>query len=212
MKKNILITWVSKWLWKYLSENLTFDNNIYGISRSKSWLDLTEEFNIDLTNTQLINNFVKYCEQENIKFDCLILNAWVWFFWNLVEGSIEEYQSIINTNLTSNIILLNKIIHYINKKWKIIFIWSIISKKFMKGASVYQASKFGLRWLAWWLKNELKWIWVHIINPRIIETGFHDKALIELNYKEKDITKKEDIYEVIKNIINWKENRFEIDL
>lgn len=212
MKKNILITWISKGLWKYLSQKLVANNEIYGISRTKSWLNLTKEFNIDLTNTQLINNFVKYCEQENIKFDCLILNAWIWFFWNFQEGSIEDYQFIINTNLTSNIILLNKIMHYINKKWKIIFIWSVISKKFMKWASVYQASKFGLRWLAWWLKNELKWIGVHIINPKIIETSFHEKSTIELNYKEKDITKKEDIYEVIRNIINWNENRFEIDL
>jgi short-subunit dehydrogenase len=47
--------------------------------------------------------------------------------------------------LLANIRLLKTLEKNINKNTKIIFMGSIISKKFMKNAAVYQASKFGLR-------------------------------------------------------------------
>jgi len=54
-------------------------------------------------------------------------------------------ENIINLNLLANIRILKTLENNIDKNTKIIFIGSIISKKFMKNASVYQASKFGLR-------------------------------------------------------------------
>lgn len=212
MKKNILITWTSKWLGYFLAEKLKDDFNIFGISRKKTDLELYREFNIDLTKVELINNFIKNCEQNNIKFDSVILNAWVWVFWKFQDFEEKEYINIINTNLTSNIILVNKLIPYLNKNAKIIFIWSIIWKKFMKYWAVYQASKFGLRWFAWWLKNELKNIKVHIINPKILKTSFHDKSKINIEFKEERITSLDSIKQTIDDLLSGKENRFEIDL
>ena len=212
MKKNILITWTSKWIWNYLANNLKWDFNIFAISRTKTDLDLYREINIDLTNFGLINDFVKKCEQENIFFDSLILNAWIWYFWSFESASDKEYLDIINTNLVSNILLIKWLKKSLNKKAKIIFIWSIIGKKFMKYGAVYQASKFWLRWFAGALKNEFKWIWVHIINPKIVDTNFHDNAKIDLNIPSDKYTSKDDILACINEIINWNEKRFEIDL
>jgi len=98
-------------------------------------------------------------------------------------------------------------INYDKKKTKIIFIWSIISKKFMKWASVYQASKFWLRWFAWWLKSE--WYKVFFINPKIVDTNFHPSNLDLNKFPQTSI---ESIVNTIENIINWNEKRFEIDL
>lgn len=212
MKKNILITGTSKWIWNYLAWNLKNDFNIFCISRTKCDLEWVYEFNIDLTNFEVFDNLCKKFEQENIRFDWLILNAWVWFFGKFWDASEKEYLDIINLNLTSNIILLKKLEKYLNKKSKIIFIWSIISKKFMKYWAVYQASKFGLRWFAWALKNEFSWIWVHIINPKIVDTTFHDKSKITLNFDNSKYTSKDSILKTVKDIFSWNEKKFEIDL
>ena len=86
--------------------------------------------------------------------------------------------------------------------------WSIASKKFMKNGSVYLASKFGLRWFAWWIKEE--WKKVYIINPKIVETDFHKwKINLPENINAKSPL---EIVKVVEDIISWKETRFEIDL
>ena len=195
--KNILLTWNARWIWKYLEDNLKNDYSIFGFSKS-NWYDLS----IKETFNKIKENL------WNIKLDYLILNAWVGEFWKFEENSLEKYENIINTNLLWNIRLLKVLENNIDKDTKIIFIWSIISKKFMKDAAVYQASKFWLRWLAGWLKSE--WKKVYILNPKIVDTWFHDwKIKLDKRFTE---TKLIDILNVIKNIFSWEEKRFEIDL
>ena len=212
MKKNILITWTSKWIWKYLTSNLKNDFNVYCISRNSTDIEGIFDINIDLTNFSEIDDFVKNCEEKNIFFDSLILNAWVWYFWKFEDASDQEYLNIINLNLSSNILFVKKVLHLLNEKSKIIFLWSIISKKFMKFWAVYQASKFWIRWFAWALKNELKWKSVHILNPKIVDTWFHDKSNIELNFSKNQLTPKKNILDTIINLLEWNDKRFEIDL
>ena len=205
--KNILITGHSRWIWKYLWDNLKQNYQIFWFSRENGFdLRKKETFEKFLNNsplTPLLNN-----RGENSYLDVLILNAWIWEFWKFEDIALEKYEDIINLNLLANIRLLKVLEEKINKDTKIIFIWSIISKKFMKYASVYQASKFGLRWFAWGLKNE--WKKVFLINPKIVDTDFH-KWKIELDKRFTE-TKLEDILDVVENIIDWEEKRFEIDL
>jgi len=209
--KNILITWTSKWIWKYLLDDLKINNKIIWISRTKSDESGFKQFNIDLTSYSLFNKVINYLEQEKIVLDSIIINAGLWHFWKYEEGNSEKYKEIINLNLLSPILFIKELESYLSDKAKIIFIWSIISKKFMKYWAVYQASKFWLRWFAWALKNEMKWKWIHIINPRIVDTSFHDEAEINIEMWNRE-TKLDDILEVVKLINEWKENRFEIDL
>lgn len=197
--KKIFITWTSKWIWNYLSKNLENNYNLFKIWGKKE---------SDLTKIETIKKIWEKVKKENIIFDVLILNAWVWEFWNFESNSLEKYENIINLNLLANIRLLKTLEKNINKNTKIIFMGSIISKKFMKNAAVYQASKFGLRWLAWWLKSE--WKKVYLINPKIVNTDFH-KEKIELSKKFPE-TKLEDILKIVNWIIGWSEKRFEIDL
>jgi len=169
--------------------------------------EITWKQQCDLAKKKEIENFVRSLP-EDLKLDVLILNAWVGIFWNFEDNSLEDYEQVINVNLLANIRLLKLLEKHIHKKTKIIFIGSIIWKKFMKWASVYQASKFWLRGFAWWLKTE--WKKVFIINPKIVDTDFHkNKVCINPKWEK---TSLESIYEVVNNIILWKENRFEIDL
>jgi len=211
MKKNILITWTSRWIWSYLLQELKNENEVIWISRTKNgWIWFTE-FNIDLTKFEFFNKILNYLEQSNKKLDCIIINAWVWHFWKFEKWLNKKYEEIINLNLLSPIILLKELEPFLKEKAKIIFIGSIISKKFMKYAAVYQASKFGLRWFAGALKNEMKWKRIYIINPKIVYTDFHNNSEIEININEEKITNLDDIWKVVIDILMWIENRFEID-
>ena len=201
--QNILITWTTSWIWKYLEENLRENNNIFSFSRW-NWYDLTE---IE-TFENIKSSFKKIPLLDKEGLGVVILNAWIWEFGSFEENSLEKYENIINLNLLANIRLLKVLEKFINKNTKIIFMGSIISKKFMKDASVYQASKFGLRGLAGGLKKE--WKKVFLINPKIVDTEFHKNKII-LNTKFEK-TSLESILETIKNIISWNEKRFEIDL
>jgi short-subunit dehydrogenase len=195
---NIFITWTSKWIGKFLKEKLESKYNIFEII----WKQVC-----DLAKKQDIEKFVNWLPKDLV-FDVLILNAGVGAFWNFEENDLEVYENIINVNLLANIRLLKMLEKHINKKTKIIFMGSIIWKKFMKWAAVYQASKFWLRGLAWWLKTE--WKKVFIINPKIVDTSFHkDKICINPKWEK---TSLESIYEVVNDIILGKESRFEIDL
>lgn len=207
--KNILITWVSFGIGNYLANNLTKDYNIYGISRRDPNIDWLNFCSVDLKdNSQIKKNIDSI---KNIDFDTVIFNAWVWFFDKFQNVEDEEIIETFQINILANIFLLKELLKFISPKTKLIFIWSIAGKKFFKYWSIYQASKFALRWFVWSIRNELK-NKVFLINPQFVDTSnFYKNYRIELTWKFKE-TKVEDIFETVSNILNWKENRFEIDL
>jgi short-subunit dehydrogenase len=207
-KKYIIITGASKWIGKHIFEALKTGFTVEGISRTLWWNSANDMILWDLSCNKDTKKICKIICEKKVPIDVLILNAWVGEFWKFEEISLKKSENIIQLNLLANIRILYYCKEFITKKTQIIFIGSIISKKFMKWASVYQASKFGVRWLAWWLKSEGKK--VHIINPKIVNTDFH-KNKVELNNYFQE-TKIEDITSVVQNIIDKKEQRFEIDL
>jgi len=191
---NIFLTWDSKGIWKVLYDELKKEYNIFWVSRTWEY-----KYNLIKDIDKLSDDF------KDKVFDVIVLNAWIWDFNFFKDWDLNIYEDIINLNLISNIKLLKKL-HY-HAKSKIIFIWSIIWKKFMKQASVYQASKFWLRGFAWALKKE--WYKIFLLNPKIVDTCFHPDYL-DLSYFSKTDIK--DIVKTIKNIIKGEEKRFEIDL
>lgn len=199
MKKNIFITWTSKWIWKFLASQLKEDHEV---------LEVLWKKHIDLTQKSDILHLIEFIQEKKVVFDVLILNAWVWEFWKFEDHDMQNYETVLNLNLLANIRLLKWLQNSVTPKTKIIFIWSIISKKFMKHAAVYQASKFWVRWLAGWLKSEGKKVF--LVNPKIVHTDFH-KGKIELD-ESLPQTKLKDIWKTIQEIISGKEKRFEIDL
>lgn len=191
---DIFLTWDSKWIWKALFEALSKEYTVFWISRNGQY-----KYNLLKNIDKLSEDF-----KQDI-FDIIILNAWMWDFHKFSEWDLKTYEDVINLNLLANIKLLKKLNYH--KKTKIIFMWSIIWKKFMKWASVYQASKFWLRWFAGALKKE--WYKCFLINPKIVDTCFHPEDL-DLSYFLKTDIK--DIVKIVKNIIKGDEKRFEIDL
>lgn len=201
--KNIFITGTSSWIWKFVAQNMQEIHTIYGISRNSSNLKI-QEFLWNINDETFLSEIYKKVPE----IDWLILNAWVWYFDTFKNISLEEHKEIIQTNLLSPIIFTSIFLDKI-KSW-IIFIGSISSKKSGKYGASYSASKFWLRGFAMNLKNEIKQN-IHIINPKVVKTNFHKNSKIEIQWKFEE-TNLEDILQVINEIIQWKEKRFEIDL
>lgn len=205
--QKILITWTSSGIWKYLWENLRKDYFVMWVSRSDDDIWLNRYFKWDLQDSDFLDKIAS----DTKELDYLIINAWVWYFDDFKSISEDQNKEIINTNLLSPILLINKLLKLNKIKSWIIFIWSSASKKSTKYWASYSASKFGIRWFAMSLKNELKWLKVHLINPNIIDTWFHKSSKIQIVWKHKE-TSLNDVLETIKNLISWNETRFEIDL
>jgi len=204
-----LITWVSFGIGNYLVENLKKDYNIYWVSRTNSQISELNFHVLDLRDFVKINQYVESI--KDINFDTIIFNAWVGFFDKLENIEDEEILETFQANIMSNIILLRELLKYISPKTKLVFIWSTAGKKFFKYGSVYQASKFALRWFAWSIRNEIK-NKVFLINPQFVDTSnFYKNYRIEVTWKFSE-TKVEEILETVKNILRWNENRFEIDI
>lgn len=201
----ILITWTTSWIWNFLANNLKDIFEIIWVWRSDNKIESISFFKWDLKDGIFLNEISKNIQE----IDYLIINAWVWYFDAFQNISIDEDKETIETNLISPIVLTKLLLPKI-KKW-IIFIWSISSKKSWSFWASYAASKFWLRWFAMQLKNEIKWIKISIINPKIVKTNFHKNSKIEIVWKYKE-TSLEEILKVVKEIINWGEKRFEIDL
>jgi short-subunit dehydrogenase len=205
--KNLLITWTSSGIWEYLSQELWKDNSIIWISRNQGSTNEKKHFNWDVRDIK----FLEKISEEITSIDYLILNAWVGYFDKFENITPEQHQEIIETNLLSPILLSNLLLSKNKIKQGIVCIGSICWKKSMKFWASYGASKFWLRGFAMQLKNELKGLNIHIVNPRIVNTHFHKNSNIEITWKYEE-TSLESIYEVINSIINWEEKRFEIDL
>lgn len=207
MYMKILITWTTSWIWNYVALNLKSNHKIIWIGRSKNNIGWIDFFRWDIRNEVFLNDIVK----NTWEVDFLIINSWVWYFDSFENIDIREHREIIETNLLSPILLSNLLLKDKKiKKW-IVFIWSVAWKKSMKNWASYSASKFWLRGFAMQLKNEYTKLKIHIINPSIVKTNFHRDSKIEIIWKYRENTI-EEVYDLINNIINWFETRFEIDL
>ena len=204
--KNILIIGHSKWIWYYLCKNLSEKYNIFWVARN--WSDCRcSQYKVDLTKEKDIKWFVQ--KIPNILFNTVIFNAWIGFFWDFWEIDIQNHINIIKTNLVSHILLLYYLKDCIISETKLIFIWSVAGKKVFRFWASYQASKFWLRWFVLSISKELK-NKVYIINPKIVETDFYKNCSTNINWYEK--TSLKTILQTVENIIEWKENKTEIDL
>ncbi|MDD5770405.1 MAG: SDR family NAD(P)-dependent oxidoreductase [Candidatus Gracilibacteria bacterium] len=203
--QKILITGTTSGIGNFLATNLKDNYEIIGVGRGKNNIEGIDFFCGDLKEEYFLNNI----SQNISKIDYLIINAGVGYFDKFEKINLKEHKEILNINLISPIILTSLLLDKIN--CGIIFIGSVSSKKSAKFGASYSASKFGLRGFAMNLKNELKGLNIYLINPKIVKTNFHKNSKIEIVGKYEE-TKIEIILSTIKNIIEKKENRFEIDL
>ena len=141
----------------------------------------------DISNHSLIEKFINECSETfQNKIDILINNAGITSDNLTIRMSDEEWNRVLNLNLTSSFLLSKNAIKKMlkNKNGKIINITSIVGHTGNIGQANYAASKAGLVGMSKSLALEYgkKNIKINCISPGFIKSEMTDK--ISENFKK----------------------------
>jgi len=169
--KRILVTGGSRGIGKKLVEDFkSCGGTVYWTSRNKV-ADLNH-WQVDFSNYNETVEFLKWIKTE--KFDVLINNAGTNKIGGIEDYSIDDYEKIIELNLTSCFKTTQAVIPNMKEKsWgRIVNITSISSEISMPLRSAYCSSKFGLLGLTKVSAVELSQygILVNAVGPGVTET------------------------------------------
>ena len=185
MKKIILITGAARGIGRGIVEELYKDeNNIIIANYNKSEIQAKEleergiqTYRADVTNKSEVNSMIEYIINKYGKIDVLINNAGISQIKMFNDITDEDWNNMINTNLTSVFYTTQAVIENMiyNKKGCIINISSIWG---MVGASCevhYSAAKAGIIGLSKALAKEVgpSNIRVNVIAPGDIDTDMN---------------------------------------
>ena len=198
--KNIIVTGASGGIGNSIVEKLN-DNgaNILATGTKQEKLDeLKKRFNkikilkFDISKTDQIEEFIENATKElGGNLDCIVNNAGITKDNLAIRMSVDEWNSVINVNLTSTFLLSKFAIKKMlkNKNGKIINITSIVGHTGNVGQANYTASKAGIIAMSKSLSIEYakKNINVNCISPGFIETAMTDK--LDDKFKEAIISK-----------------------
>ena len=192
--KKVLLTGASGGIGKALSQkfinngaNLIFTSsnndkldelrNLYGDVHSYYLLDLSKKEN-------LIDN-IKNIRENNRDIDIIINNAGITKDNLLLRMSVEQWQEVIDTNLSSSFYIIKNILQDMvkNRKGKILGITSVVALTGNPGQSNYTASKGGMIAMYKSLAIEVA---QRNINVNLIAPGFIESPMTnELNDDQK---------------------------
>ena len=151
---------------------------------------ITKKF--DISNHELIEKFIDECnDQLENKIDVLINNAGITLDNLSIRMKDEDWNNVLNLNLTSSFMITKHVIKKMlkNKKGKIVNITSVVGHTGNLGQSNYTASKAGLIGMSKSLALEYakKNININCISPGFIKTAMTDK--IDEKFKEIIVSK-----------------------
>ncbi len=133
-------------------------------------------FNCDISNPDMVTNFYQKIEEQFSTIDILINNAGVRRDAVLALMSIEDWQRVIDVNLTGSFLMAKQAVHLMMKRkyGRIINITSPVSHLGFPGQANYAASKAGQVAMTKTLAKEVakKKITVNCVSPGFIETDF----------------------------------------
>ena len=146
----------------------------------------------DMSESSKIEEFIENATKElGGNLDCIINNAGIAQDNLAIRMSLEEWQKVINVNLTSTFLMSKFAIKKMlkNKSGKIVNITSVVGHTGNLGQVNYTASKAGIIAMSKSLAIEYakKNININCISPGFIKTAMTDK--IEEKFKEAIISK-----------------------
>lgn len=126
----------------------------------------------DLSNTSGVVAFADEILKNHSSIDCLILNNGTTSRKNLDEITPEEWNTVLSTNLTAPLFLIQKLSPYIQQNGRIIFIGSLMGKYPHSLSISYGVSKAGVHMMAKYLVKEFasRKITVNVIVPGFVDT------------------------------------------
>ena len=198
--KNIIVTGATggignsivKKLYEYGANILASGTKIDKLEKLKSNLKNIKILKFDITDNDKIEKFIDDATNElGGSLNCLVNNAGITRDNLAIRMSLDEWNNVINVNLTSTFLCskfgIKKMLK--NKSGKIINITSVVGHTGNLGQSNYTASKAAIVAMSKSLAIEYakKNININCISPGFIETAMTDK--IDEKFKEVIISK-----------------------
>ena len=189
-KKIAIVTGASSGIGYTFSKKLAQQNvTVYGLARSIGKLKKIQEelgkafvpVQMDVTNHTDIEHWVKSEFNDSKLPDILINNAGLGLFGNVDELSLDDWHTMVNTNVNGVFYLTRQIVPLLKKNTDYTHIVNIASVAGLIGnpqISGYNATKFAIRGFSEALFKELRFdgIKVTCMYPGSIATPFFDKA------------------------------------
>lgn len=192
-------------------------STVYGLARGKERLDaLHEELGnnfhpviADVTDEKKLSDWVSDTFNSGYRPDILINNAGIGLFGKIDELTIEQWKTMIDTNLSSVFYLTRLIVPYMKENpsiTHIINISSIAGLVTNPDLSAYNASKYALRGFSGALMKELRHdgIKVSCFFPGSVATGFFQKATGRGPHA--NMLQSEDVADMLINILETPDN------
>ena len=194
--KNIIVTGASGGIGNSIIEKLNQAgaNVLASGTKEEKLIQLKERFKnikiikFDISQSDKIEEFIENATKDlGGNLDCLVNNAGITQDNLAIRMSLEEWQKVININLTSTFLMSKFAIKKMlkNKSGKIINITSVVGHTGNLGQANYTASKAGIVAMSKSLAIEYakKNININCISPGFIKTAMSDK----INDKFKDV-------------------------
>ena len=198
--KNIIVTGASggignsiiKKLYEAGANLLASGTKIEKLENLKQQFEKIKIISFDISQTKKIEEFIDNATNElGGNLDCIINNAGITQDNLAIRMSLDEWQKVININLTSTFLMSKFAIKKMlkNKSGKIVNITSVVGHTGNLGQSNYTASKAGIIAMSKSLAIEYakKNININCISPGFIKTAMTDK--IDEKFKEIIISK-----------------------
>jgi len=199
-KKNIIVTGASGGIGnaiiKKLSEEganiLASGTKIEKLEELKKNYEGLKILKFDISQSDKIEEFIENATSElGGSLDCIVNNAGITQDNLAIRMSLDEWQKVININLTSTFLMSKFAIKKMlkNKSGKIVNITSVVGHTGNLGQANYTASKAGIVAMSKSLAIEYakKNININCISPGFIQTAMTDK--IDDKFKEVIISK-----------------------
>ena len=198
--KNIIVTGASGGIGNSIIKKLNKvgANILASGTREEKLSELKDKFQnikilkFDISQSDKIEEFIENATKEiGGNLDCIINNAGVTQDNLAIRMSLEEWQKVININLTSTFLMSKFAIKKMlkNKSGKIVNITSVVGHTGNLGQSNYTASKAGIIAMSKSMAIEYakKNININCISPGFIKTAMTDK--LDNKFKEAIISK-----------------------
>lgn len=143
--KNIIITGASNGIGKAIAKSLRKKYNIINIDKEEIDFKDVDFYKCDLSSKKQLKKTIKKIKTKYDTIHALINNAGYGIFKPIEEQSIDEWDSVINTNLRAPYILSKEFSIYLKQsQGHIINISSIRAIMSESGTESYSASKGGI--------------------------------------------------------------------
>jgi NADP-dependent 3-hydroxy acid dehydrogenase YdfG len=189
---------------------------VYGLARStdkldqlqQRWGDAFQPATMDITDAEAVSDWTDDTFGDDHLPDILINNAGLGLFGPVDELPLEDWHTMVNTNLNGVFYLTRKLVPYMKTNphtCHIINIASIAGKLGNPELTGYNATKFGVGGFSEALFKELRYdkIKVTCLYPGSIATNFFDKVGMETH---DHMMQPEDMADVVVHLLETPDN------